>query len=592
MEQKRSTENNENYENYENYEKHNLKNKNNKGKKNILKILIIIVIILLLLLGVVLVYVATDLFKTEKTVFFKYLAQIGNQENGFFEEDINQYYNSLENRPHKNEGKISINAESPEIEQEAYDMVKNFNISFSGGTDKTNNKTNQNISINYAENVNFEFEYKQIENIYGLQSEYVSSKYITADINNTTNLENTDVAILIQLIKNSQNLELLKENPFSQEEIAELWQKVLAILNNQLSEEKFSKVEENGQTGYKLNLTGEDIQNIAEQLLEALKNDENTLNKINEYIKKQKNSASITPASINNYIKEIEKNTSIKSQNFEITIYKESGKASRIVINSGEYKIQLKKEKNETINYELSIEQTSQDGTTTKYYFIADFSGLDSMQKIKETYKIGIQTADQEQEEDQQGELQKLEIQYENQNSFVESTSIEEFNDENSLLLSDYDYDQVQNFLQAVEQRLEEVNNQKMEELGIDQTENPLNAFSQISTYTNIIGAGEATTQMTELEINAFNQKFEVYEGTNLQGQTVKGLLTTILNNNESENPVALIREINFNGEEYDAGEQNVTFIKGDVDTQKSYRVEFERDQETGIIYRAVINEK
>lgn len=97
---------------------------------------------------------------------------------------------------------------------------------------------------------------------------------------------------------------------------------------------------------------------------------------------------------------------------------------------------------------------------------------------------------------------------------------------------------------------------------------------------------------MSELEINTFNNKFEMYESTNLQGVTVKGLLSTISLNNESQDNDRQIKEINFNGEEYEATDENLTFIKEDIDTEKSYRVEFEKDQDTGIIYRAVINEK
>ena len=103
-------------------QKKSIKN-NNTNKKSIVKILIIIVVILLLLLGAVLVYVATDLFKTEKTVFFKYLTQIGNQENGFFESDIVEYYKNLESRPHQNEGKILISTTLPEDEQENYEIL-------------------------------------------------------------------------------------------------------------------------------------------------------------------------------------------------------------------------------------------------------------------------------------------------------------------------------------------------------------------------------------------------------------------------------------------------------------------------------------
>ena len=52
------------------------------------------------------------------------------------------------------------------------------------------------------------------------------------------------------------------------------------------------------------------------------------------------------------------------------------------------------------------------------------------------------------------------------------------------------------------------------------------------------------------------------------------------------------IKEINFNGEEYDASEQNIAFIKDDIKDDKEYRVDFERDQDSGIIYRVVISER
>ena len=48
----------------------------------------------------------------------------------------------------------------------------------------------------------------------------------------------------------------------------------------------------------------------------------------------------------------------------------------------------------------------------------------------------------------------------------------------------------------------------------------------------------------------------------------------------------------NFNGEEYEVNAQNITFIKNEVKLDGEYRVEFEMDEDTGAIYRAVMNEK
>ena len=96
-----------------------------------------------------------------------------------------------------------------------------------------------------------------------------------------------------------------------------------------------------------------------------------------------------------------------------------------------------------------------------------------------------------------------------------------------------------------------------------------------------------------EEEVNTFNQKFENYESTNLQGVTVKGLISTIqLNNETQEEENRKIKEIHFNGEEYEVTDQNLVTIKDEIELETAYRVEFERNENSGLIYRAVINKK
>ena len=110
-------------------------------------------------------------------------------------------------------------------------------------------------------------------------------------------------------------------------------------------------------------------------------------------------------------------------------------------------------------------------------------------------------------------------------------------------------------------------------------------------------------TKLSEQEIASFNNKFELYRESNEKGVTVKGLLSTIALNNgidtdnidieiteEEENNNPKITEINLNGEEYDVTAENIILLKSMIETESSYRVEFEADSETGLIYRAVIN--
>ena len=97
-------------------------------------------------------------------------------------------------------------------------------------------------------------------------------------------------------------------------------------------------------------------------------------------------------------------------------------------------------------------------------------------------------------------------------------------------------------------------------------------------------------------EIEAFNTQFENYVGTKLSGASVKGLLSAISLNNENaeedEEEERKIKEIHFDGEEYEVTDQNIAFIKDSIELETEYRVEVEKDENTGRIYRIVINKK
>ena len=149
--------------------------------------------------------------------------------------------------------------------------------------------------------------------------------------------------------------------------------------------------------------------------------------------------------------------------------------------------------------------------------------------------------------------------------------------------------DERNTFIGAVIQRITSVTQNQMEKLGVD--ENLLiYAIPQIDLISSI---DETNNNINEVEISTFNSKFENYESTNLKGVTVKGLLSTIeLNNESQEDESRKIKEIHFDGEEYEVTDQNITLLKSSVELEVEYRVEFERDEDTGIIYRAVINKK
>lgn len=564
-----------------------------KQKKNtkILMILIILALIIILVAGGIYIYLATDLFRNNKDIFFKYASKLVDNKQGLIDENLSQYIEKKKTNAYTNEGEFKPNVTAKNGQSE-FDSVNQFNVSFTGKVDNANSKSEQNISLNYSDSVKFPVNYRKTNNKIGLQTDYVGSKYIMFDTENTSNFENSSETQEIET--DIKNLEKITQLNLSEIEKNQIISTYMQIITDSLTPEKFSKITDSNKKGYKLQLTGEDIKNICTKLLETLKNDQTTLDKLNEYLKEQKNSAKITSSDIDREIKSIS-DQDLENEKLEITLFVSKGKVDNITIETNEGKLEIKKTGNNNLaQYGISIEalQNNNQEAISKISIMAKYEGLKEKQKVSENYEI---------------EIANEEITYDykidNNVNFSEGIEIEDFSDNNSMNLTDYDEEKVTTFMQAVFTRIEQTNQKQMEELGVE--ENPITKmFPPLLEMLSVSQDGQGD----EETINSFNQKFEMYASTNLQGTTVKGLITTISTNNgidsssdeddgsddeqDTNKSKYEIKEINYNGEEYDVNQQNVTFIKSDIAVDKYYRVEFEKDQDTGVIYRAVINEK
>lgn len=544
-----------------------------KRKNKIILILIIVLVILILLVGVAYAFFATDLLKSNKDLFFKYITQINDEKQGFIETSLKEYFQKQKNTPYLDEGSISVNITSANG-QDQFENTNNMNITFEGQVDKANSQAMQDISLNYSEDVKFPISYKKIGDTMGLQTSYIGNKYITTEFQALEDSETEQNTKSLEKIKELINVQLSKED------IQYLKETYLNVCNQNLEDSNFSKIEEANSKGYKLTLNGENLKNLIVKLLETLKNDQRTLDKINEYIKTQRNSSKITVSSVDNLIKEINEDTELNDQSLEITVYQNKGKISSIDIKIKEGELKLEKTvTGNDLQYNVELQITNQN-QMAKIGLITKFAGLQSMQNITENYELTLEM-----------EETKYQYNYNNNVEFTQSTDIEAFNEDNSLMLDEMNEEDKNSFITAVLERIQSTNQSQMQELGIEETKNPIMyAIPQFEMYSSAISN---TNNLSEVEVSTFNSKFENYESTNLKGVTVKGLLSTIQLNNESqESNDRKIKEIHFDGEEYETTEQNITFIKTSIETETAYRVEFERDEETGVIYRAVINKK
>lgn len=545
-----------------------------RQKKNskIIVIIIILLMVLIALTGFAYTYFATDVFKSNKELFFKYITQIGEEQEGFIDMPLKEYFEKQKTTPYQDEGDVKVEITAYNTSNQ-FDNVNQMNLTFNGQVDTANEQALQNISLNYSDDVKFPLTYQKVGDTMGIQTDYIGSKYAAT--------KETDNKIVgeenaLGKIEEFSNIQL------SQEEKDQIKDTYFNQFVQELREEDFSKIEETGTMGYKLTLTTKKMKNILVKLLETLKNDEPTLEKLNEYIKTYNNSSKITTSSIDNLIRELNNTSETEEETLEITVYQTNRKTNRIVIKASNFEVNLDKvitENEAQYNVQLQIRNNNQ---TDKVALSAKYVGLQAMQNIIENYQLTLES-----------DQIKYEYQYNNNVQFTDSVTIEGFSEDNSMILNNYDEEQVMNFMQAVGQRIEEVNKKHMEALGLEEDENPLQyVIPQFGENFSSLNAID-TSNIDEEEVNTFNQKFENYESTNLQGVTVKGLISTIqLNNETQEEENRKIKEIHFNGEEYEVTDQNLVTIKDEVELETAYRVEFERDENTGIMYRAVINKK
>ena len=655
-----------------------------KKSKGLLITVIILLVIILILVGVIAyLYFFTDMFKSNKQLFFKYTSQIVQSENGFIDNQLMQYFQKKNSTSYENNGEITFDVSIPNMEDDL-ELANNLNITFSGKDDPNNSKSEKEISLNYSDSVNFPLTYRKTNNITGIQTQYIGSSFVAVrNDEEISGLE--DINNLLKL----QNLE------FSNEEIQNLKTTYFDNILNALDDSKFSTVTEENLTGYRLTLTGEELKNILVQILNALKTDTNTTHKLNEIIQGVGIDTQLDEESIDDLIESI--NDLELNNDIQMTVYVVGGNLSRVDIGSAGTTLEINKEGNgQDITYTVTLNTTEQDASAV---FTAKYSGLNS-DNVTETYELTLEGMYEEanvveQAENAQDELtvssEKETIQLlittvqankiaagedstqisdtdveeelssgeneiyadmrleketdttfnitfvstgdrfvidntgdiveepeeesttnENSNNTSNNTSnstsetitsqntysmtnnvqfkdgveIEDLTEENSVILNDKDDEYVNNLMNAIQERMTEVNQVKMEELGVAEDENPIQYL--IPTF---LVANQANTQVDEQAVNAFNAKFELYQSTNTKGATVKGLLTTIQNNNETDGNDK-IEEINMDGEEYEVTEQNITFLKSSINVDDAYRVEFEKDSNTGLIYRAVINKR
>lgn len=582
------------------------------GKKSN-KVFIIVLIILSLLIiatSLVMIYLKTDLFKNEEQLFYKYAGQKLEAFDMLEEASIKEYFQKKQTTPHENEGKYTLSIQSNDFSnKEIIDKLDEISISFSGKTDPQNNKIEQNISFNYSDNVNFPIQYVQNKDIIGLISDPVVNKYVGIKNENLKELmqklgasDTTDIPDKIGEMQEEQKTE--EEIKQGEEEAKKIKDTYLNIIKDNINEENYSKIKDGENVGYSLKLTYAEIKNIYIKILEQLKQDEIILSKISN------EETEISKEDFQNQVQELideAQDYEPEDQQLQINVYKSGEKSSLIEIIFSEFKIDIKMEENiieckivgikdgqETpekfvlsLNkqqqnnntlYELKFEALEEEEKLLDISFLANYTGINS-ENSSEIYSFQISS-----------EELIANYQFENKINFVDNVEIEDLTSENTIILNDYEQQEIYLLLAMVGEKIDEVNKEKLAQAGFSEDDMPILYIIPGGHVFYIYNL--ASSSLSDAEIDTFNRQFEQY-GSLQSGSNVNRLLQRVVEINKL-NAENLEKTIDVYSEELEQapvvkGQGSLIKNTDTILTQKAndnstYKIDYLYDDETGYI--------
>lgn len=265
--------------------------------KKVILIIIIVLIVLILLGGGIFAYTYffTDLFLSEKQGFYKYIAKNSELLEIFKDEDLSKYLEKIQNEAYSNDGEfsISLTGDIDEETKKITDEIQKHKITLKSNVDNSSKYSSQELKLKYGEKDVISGVFINKDDYLGLKVNDIGlNKFITLENNNlkqfAKNLGLTDEQI--ESIPDKIDFEnLQRQEIFSKEELIEIKDRYLKVITDNLTEDMFSKKEENGESVYTLTVTEESGKVIFIALIDTLKNDEELLNKMKQVYIEQMN---------------------------------------------------------------------------------------------------------------------------------------------------------------------------------------------------------------------------------------------------------------------------------------------------------------
>ena len=589
-----------------------------RKKRRTILVLIILVVILIIAGIFTLLYLRTDLLKSNKTLFVKYIGQTTSHLQGYINKVSESDYKSrLEQSKYTTDTNIEINYSDGELTEEAsQNPINNLQINITGNVDKISNYRYNDIKLNQNDEEVAELEYIKNGSTYGIRFADLFRQYLLVDDNNLADLleklgynseESGNISNSLELENSISNVLQITE-----EEIGTLEEKYFAQMfenidgsNYQKQSNQVIEIDGNNYTtnAYTLTLTKEQMYDFYLEILNEMKEDEIILSKIenldavlNTYyvaLGQDKDDTLVDryTSFIDEKIQEISGNR-IGQDERTITVYETDGITVRVEAGLGDYQITFDMLpevyarfylKGPSIEEDISLiiqntivtftAQTNNNNETKNLQIVRNrtVNGDNCNDKYDITYTVGTN---------------ELKTNITNDinivSEFDEQVSL---NQENSIVLSDLEQEQLNNLLETVRTNLDTRATEIEQTINIDEIRSvlvDLDILKQIQTLES--------TGVTETERTRYNSQFEIYRGTDLEAERVQRLVD---NMEEFFSSIEItdnnVFKIKLDSNSYDENVKTTLDNFLEESRNVTYNVDVEYNSETGLAEYFVI---
>ena len=159
------------------------------GRKKIIIIMVIILLIVLLAIGGVFAYITTDLFKSNQTLFFKYMGQTLESIKYVENTQLSEIENLKEEKPYTIVGNLNFEAGEDNTDLNANALSK-LALNIEANVNKPEEKAYAKVNVTNSNQSLFTLEYANSNNIYALKSDEIVTAFL--------GIENENLKVLAQ----------------------------------------------------------------------------------------------------------------------------------------------------------------------------------------------------------------------------------------------------------------------------------------------------------------------------------------------------------------------------------------------------------